>query len=294
MAINHKDILEHFKSCGLTGQPVCNFLAFELQDNEPKEVLEALRLLEKNGYLKLVGPRTLNDLGALIEEKSAGLLTLEEQKTAQYKNHTNHETLFHGSTDGFFDTDARVTLSGRFALATGHLSLTKQPAPLPADAVQKLNSKRLAEKQKREGNRPRKIFDEVMMTVIRDDAKEWPYATKYWGAEEWALHKAHERLVASHAEYKKTLDSVRKAAAVLGKSLDKQEGQLTEGSLFSKVVENPFTRVGLGVVFTSVLHLPSARKLSGGLNALYAMHQADQAATEPKPGTSPATPKNPG
>lgn len=146
MTINHKEILNHFSQCGMTGQQLSNYLAWELNYTEPQEVLHALRLLEKNGYLKVRGRRTLEDLGALVEEKSAQFVTLDQQKKVTYGHETNHGILFNPDSSGFFETHVSITLSGRFALACG-LSLKRQPAPLPPDALQKLHAKCQAEKQ---------------------------------------------------------------------------------------------------------------------------------------------------
>lgn len=119
------NILGFLAQNGKLGFSFGNMMDNELENAEPAQVLASLRSLEKKGYIKLSGPRSLDDLARLITEKSPSLVTVEQQKKAKLAREFNQTILFHDHLE-FFDTRIRPTLKGLFAHYTGKTT-SKEP-----------------------------------------------------------------------------------------------------------------------------------------------------------------------
>lgn len=246
------------KDWGLTGGPFSNYLGNCLDDASAKDTVDALRRLEKNSYIRLKGPRTLDELGAIVEEKLPAYPSLG----TQVDRHENTKILFSDSSDGFFETQINLTLRARLALATTGLSLTKDPAPVAEGTLENLQKKRQDEQNARDEKRPIDIYDSVISSIISNDPDNFERTKKYWDEDRLKTYTTHLKLAETDPTYKNAFDAFSAASKKFERALDKRSNMGTEGGLMSRLIENPFTRGALVILFTAAINPRTARAMA--------------------------------
>jgi hypothetical protein len=260
-----RGVMQHLKDCGFTGQPLTN-VKWAYHEATLEQFIQTLRSLENDGYIKLVGPRTLDDMEA-------------DEATNTGEKYSS-----------FFSTWARITMRGRFALATGQsIVLRSQAIDLEA-AKTKLEEKRRVEKEIEEERKSQKVFEEVINAETRNATpgyeNEWQYSTKYWKEDHWKADDLHNKLLSQNAQYKESFETLTKAFGKFSKIMHRHEDSLKEGSLLSRIVENPFTCAFIGTAFALATHLPTSIKMHRSrknLNDIYAAEQKKGSEPTPSP-----------
>lgn len=284
------DILQFLSEAGKLGFPFSNMAHNDLQETEPLAYLDTLRSLERKGFIKFSGPRTLSDFAGLIEEKSSLLVSAAEQD-GQSKD--NHHHLFRDDHN-FFMTNIRPTLRGLFALGLHKLDKDKlaetltvedkpKPFPEPNEALAALIAKREEEARKKEEGRPLKAFEEVINSLARGedkDAKNWGYATEYLDQLEWDTLAAHKRLVDTNSDYRRAFGDFKRAGKKIGVIMESTAAKLQFG-------DNPFNGLILSAVFGMVARPISAYKFKHGLDAMKEIFFADRGNASAQPTVAP-------